>query len=169
MQSLKHKLAVPPRLLIVAVAAVSWAFVGDTYWIFPVTAGLLLGIAGLGLMTVVGWGREISLVQAGLTGTAAYITGYAYRSTEGGWGLPFLGAVAVAVLAVVALSLLVSLATAKLSGLYIMVLTLGLQFLIERTVFTSRELTGGITAIETPRPSLFGITLNSDRAYYLFC
>ncbi|MEW6472304.1 MAG: ATP-binding cassette domain-containing protein [Actinomycetota bacterium] len=169
MGALQQKIKVPPRLLVLALVAVGWAFVGDNYWIFTVTSGVVLGIAGLGLMTVVGWGREISLVQAGLTGTAAYITGFAYRSTEGGWGLPFLGAVAVAVLAVVALSLLVSLATAKLSGLYIMVLTLGLQFLIERTVFTSRKLTGGITAIQTPRPSLFGVDLNSDRAYYLFC
>ena len=168
MNVLKQKAAVPPRLLLVAAVAVGWAFVGNNYWIFTVTAGLMLGIAGLGLMTVVGWGREISLVQAGLTGTAAYITGYASRSAEGGWGLPYLLAVAVAVAAVVALSLLVALATSKLSGIYIMVLTLGLQFLIERTVFTSRRLTGGITAIQAPRPSLFGVELNSDRAFYLF-
>src|SRR2546423_4566545 len=95
MNVLKQKAAVPPRLLLVAAVAVGWAFVGNNYWIFTVTAGLMLGIAGLGLMTVVGWGREISLVQAGLTGTAAYITGYASRSAEGGWALPYLLAVAV--------------------------------------------------------------------------
>lgn len=154
--------------LVAAAVAVAWSFIGANFWVFTVTAGMITGIAALGLLVVVGWAREISLVQAGLTGTAAYLTGYFYRSTEGGWGAPYLVSVALAIAVVVALSLVLSLATAKLSGIYIMVLTLGLQFMIERTIFTSRELTGGISAFQTPRPELLGVDLQSDQAFFLF-
>src|SRR5438445_1943657 len=83
---------------VAAAVAVGWSVIAPNYWIFTVTSGIILGIAGLGLLAIVGWGREISLMQAGLTGTAAYLTGYFYRSTEGGWGLPFLAAVGLAIL-----------------------------------------------------------------------
>ncbi|MGH9000367.1 MAG: ABC transporter permease subunit [Acidimicrobiia bacterium] len=159
-------MATRPAALVAAVA-VTWVFFGANYWVFTVTAGLILAIAALGLMVVVGWGREVSLMQAGLTGTAAYITGYAYRAGDG-WGLPFVLAVAVAVAVVVALSVVVALGTARLSGIYIMVLTLALQIVIEKTFFTNSALTGGITGFTTPRPWLFGVDLNSDRAFYFF-
>jgi len=151
-----------------AALGVGWSLIAPNYWIFTVTSGIILGIAGLGLLAIVGWGREISLMQAGLTGTAAYLTGYFYRSTEGGWGLPFVAAVGLAILTVVALSVIISLATAKLSGIYIIVLTLAFQFLIERTVFVTRQLTGGISAFKTPRPALFGLNLESDKAFFYF-
>ena len=91
---------------VAAAVALGWSLVAPNFWIFTVTSAIILGIAGLGLLVVVGWGREISLMQAGLTGTAAYLTGYFYRSTEGGRGLPYLVAAALAIAAVVALSLI---------------------------------------------------------------
>jgi ABC-type branched-subunit amino acid transport system permease subunit len=151
-----------------AVVAVMWALVAANYWVFITTTAVLLAISTLGLTVVVGWAREVSLVQAGLTGTAVYLGAYAYRS-HGGWGLPFLVAAAFAIAVVVGLSLLLSLATAKLSGIYIIVLTLGLQLAIEKTVFASYKLTGGQSAIPTPRPALPGLSFENDRAFYLLC
>ena len=58
------------------------------------------------------------------------------------------------------MSLLVSLATARLSGIYIIILTLALQVTIEKTFFSN------ITLIETdpdqpiPRPAFLGVSLN---------
>jgi ABC-type branched-subunit amino acid transport system ATPase component/ABC-type branched-subunit amino acid transport system permease subunit len=156
---------VRPTTAVVLAAALIWPFLAENSTIFTVTAGLVLGIAALGLLAVVGWGREVSLVQAGLTGAAAYVSGYAYRATDG-WGLPFVAAALVGIAVVVALSVLVALGTARLSGIYIMVLTLALQIVIEETFFTSGKLTGGLTAVSTPRPWLFGIDVESDRAFY---
>jgi ABC-type branched-subunit amino acid transport system permease subunit len=151
-----------------AAVAIAWAFVAADYWVFITTATILLAISTLGLTVVVGWAREVSLMQAGLTGTAVYLGGYAYRQ-EGGWGLPFLVAAAFAIGVVVLLSVLVSLATAKLSGIYIMVLTLGLQMTIERSIFAETRLTGGISALHTPRPRALGISFTGDRAFYFLC
>ena len=147
--------------------AVAFPLFAKNSTIFTVTGGLVLGIAALGLVAVVGWSREVSLVQAGLTGTAAYVSGYFYRSA-GGRGLPFVVAALLATAVVVGLSVLVALGTARLSGIYIMILTLALQIVIEKTFFKAASLTGGLNAVSTPRPWLFGVDLEHDRTFYFF-
>ena len=152
---------------LLAVAISIWVFTAPQYWLFTVTTGLVLAISTLGLLVLVGWTREVSLAQAGLTATAIYLCGFAMRGGDG-WGWPFLAAAGLGVGVSILLSLLVSLATARLSGIYIIILTLALQVTIEKTFFSS------ITLIETdpenpiPRPALLGIGLESDRAYFLF-
>ena len=71
---------------LLAAAATLWVFLAPSYWVFTATTAVLLAITTLGLTVVVGWVREVSLVQAGLVGTAMYISGYLYRP-DGGLGL----------------------------------------------------------------------------------
>lgn len=156
---------------VLGAVAVGWAVLAPSYWVFTATTALLLAIATLGLTVVVGWVREVSLMQAGLVGTAMYISGYLYRP-EGGWGWPFMAAAAVGIGVVVALSVVVSLSTARLSGVYILVLTLGLQITIERTIFANLKLTTGEgtgATLITPRPALGGLNFDSDRSFYYLC
>jgi len=77
-------------------------------------------------------------------------------------------AAVIGILIVVAISGVTALATLKLSGIYIMVLTLAIQFTIERTFFADRKLTGGLTPLETKRPDLPGPDLSTDRMFYFF-
>lgn len=151
-----------------AAAAVLWVFVAPSYWVFTATAAILLAISALGLTVVVGWVREVSLVQAGLVGSAVYVSGYLNRQV-GGEGWPFLPAALAGIAVAVALSLLVSLATARLSGIYILVLTLGLQMTLERTLFANLKLTKGEVNLSTPRPALPGLSFQSDKVFYLLC
>lgn len=154
---------------LLALASIAWVFFAASYWVFTATIAVLLAIATLGLTVVVGWVREVSLMQAGLVGTSLYLTGYLYRP-EGGRGWPFLAAAAFGIGFVVLLSILISLATARLSGVYILVLTLGLQITIERTIFSNLKLTTGAGAtIVTPRPALPGLSFASDRSFYFLC
>src|SRR5688500_10770383 len=99
---------------LLAAAATVWVFLAPSYWVFTATTAVLLAITTLGLTVVVGWVREVSLVQAGLVGTAMYVSGYLYRP-EGGLGWPFLAAAAVGIGVVVLLSVLVSLTPARRS------------------------------------------------------
>ncbi len=115
-----------------------------------------------------GWAREVSLAQAGLTASAIYLCAFAMRGGDGlGLAVPGLRRRSASASAVL-MSLLVALATARLSGIYIIILTLALQVTIEKTIFSN------ITLIETapehtiPRPAFFGVHLESDRAYFLF-
>src|SRR5687768_9120001 len=155
-----------PPFLALLVVSVGWVFFADNYWIFTVSAALILAINALGLMILVGWAREMSLAQAALLGTATYLAGWLYRTNNDGLGWPFLLAAAVAIVAVGALSAVVALACVRLSGVYVMVLTLGLQFMIERVIFAKSYLTGGITPLSVPRPWIFGLDVSSDRAFY---
>ncbi|HUR74083.1 MAG TPA: branched-chain amino acid ABC transporter permease [Sporichthya sp.] len=174
-------LGIHPGLLLLVAALVLYPLIGSDYWVNNVSAGLVLAISALGLLVVVGWGREISLTQAGLTGSALYISGYAARGGnpgESGWDLPFPLAAGVGILFAVAVSALVALVAMRLAGVYVIVLTLSLQFLIENSLFTEEKLTGGLSSPVTPRPEVLGMklscnlpctaTLSSDDRIYYF-
>jgi branched-chain amino acid transport system permease protein len=152
--------------LLGAVVAVGWVRVASTTWVFLGAAACILAIAAMGLTILVGWGGEVSLAQGSLVGTSVYITGYALRHDGLHWA--FIPSAALGVATVVVLSALVSLPTARLSGVYVMVLTLGLQVTLERTLFTNARFAGGVESVYTGRPRLFGFGLDSDRAYYFF-
>jgi ABC-type branched-subunit amino acid transport system permease subunit len=163
-------LGIHPILLLIVGAGVVYPLIANDYWTFNLTVGLILAIACLGLLVVVGWGREISLAQAGLVGSSLYITGYMARGDkpgEEGPGLPFPVAAAIGILVVVAVSSVVALISMRLSGVYVVVLTLSLQFLLENSLFTKEKLTGGLSAPSTPRPNFLGMEMQSDtRMYY---
>ena len=150
--------------VVTGVVAIGWVGVVSTTWIFLGTAAFITAIAALGLLVLVGWGGEVSLAHAALLGTAVYISGYAMRNDGFGW--PFLAAGALGIAVAVGLSALVSLPTAKLSGIYVMVLTLGLQVTIERTIFTNSKLSGGVESRYVTRPHFLGLSFDSDRSYY---
>jgi ABC-type branched-subunit amino acid transport system ATPase component/ABC-type branched-subunit amino acid transport system permease subunit len=153
---------------LLAAVAVLWAFAAPGYWVFTATAGMTLAVAALGLLVVVGWTKEVSLAQAGLTGTSVYLCAFAMRGEPAGWGWPLLPSALFAIAVVVAISLVIALATARLSGIYIMILTLAVQVTLERTFFTTRKLVQTDPRFPLSRPSFLGIELTSDRAYYLF-
>lgn len=172
---LRDSIMSKPLPILAALIAIFWPYVYQkNYWIFTANAGLILAMSSLGLMVVVGWAREVSLMHAGLVGTATYYLGYLYRpevdaaGNPGGKGYNYIIATVIAIAIVVGISALAALATLKLSGIYIMVLTLALQFTIERTFFAERKLTGGLTPLFTPRPEFLGIELTGDRTFYLF-
>lgn len=164
-------LGVHPFVLLFVAAGFIYPAVANDYWVFNLTTGLILAIACLGLLVVVGWGREISLAQAGLTGAALYISGYMARGSkpgEDGPGLPFPIAALIGIAFVVAISCLVAVISMRLSGVYVIVLTLSLQFLLENSLFTKEKLTGGLSAPSTPRPKFFGWDMESDKRFYFY-
>ena len=166
-RGLRGLLGVHPLLVAGAGAFLLVPRVASAYWTFNVMVGLVLAIACLGLVPVVGWARDISLMQAGLTGAAVYICGFLQRDwNDGGGGYPFPLAAAFAVGTVVALSVLVALVSARLAGAYVAVLTLALQFLLENTVMISEELTSWESSVE--RPDFFGIGMRSDAHFYYY-
>lgn len=164
-------LGIHPALLLIVAAGVLYPLIADNYWTFNVTVGMVLAIACLGLLVVVGWGREISLAQAGLTGAALYISGYMARGDKPGTpgpGFEFPIAAAIGIAFCVAVSCVVALVSMRLSGVYVIVLTLSLQFLLENSLFTEEKLTGGLSAPATPRPEFFGTSMQSETRFYYF-
>ena len=149
------------------ITAVGWVHVVPKFWVFLGGAACLLAISGLGIAVVVGWAGEVSLASASLVGTSVYLTGYMVRGD--GLDLPFLVGLAAGMVVAGALHSIAALATAKLSGIYVMVLTLGLQVTIERTVFSVSKLTGGAEGVYLSRPSFLGLHFDSDTSFYYLC
>jgi ABC-type branched-subunit amino acid transport system permease subunit len=147
--------------------ALGWVLVVPKFWVFLGSAACLLAIAALGLTVVVGWAGEVSLASAALVGTSVYVTGFAVR--KDGLHVPFLVGLAIGVLAATLLHSFAALATAKMSGIYVMVLTLGLQVTIERTVFSVARLTGGSQGVYLARPRLLGLGFDSEVTFYWLC
>jgi ABC-type branched-subunit amino acid transport system permease subunit len=82
--------------------------------------------------------------------------------------LPFPVAVGLATAIVVGISVAVAVISARLQPIYVMVLTLGVQFTIENSLFTYGKLTGGLQAPVVPRPNFFGASLRNEHALYSF-
>jgi branched-chain amino acid transport system permease protein len=149
------------------IVAFGWVQVVPKFWVFLGGAACLLAISALGLAVVVGWAGEVSLASAALVGTSVYLTGYMVRGD--GLDLPFLVGLGAGMAVAATLHSVAALATAKLSGIYVMVLTLGLQVTIERTVFSVSKLTGGAEGVYLSRPSFLGLHFDSDTSFYYLC
>lgn len=141
------------------------------YWVFLCTAGFLTAISAMGLAIIVGWIGEISLAGAGLLGSSVYITGYLLRQGPSRLnGLPFLASVVAGVLVAMALSALIAVPTVKFSGVYVMVLTMGLQITLERTLFSVPWIVGGFGRnVIVTRPKALGFSFDSDLRYFYLC
>ena len=160
----------PGIVAFVAMAVIIPPLLAD-YWVFLVTAGLLTAITAMGLAIIVGWVGEVTLAGAGLLGASVYITGYFYRVGESrmnGW--PFIPAALTGILAAAILSGLVAIPTARFSGIYVMVLTLGLQITLERTLFSFPWIIGGFGRnVIVNRPHFLGLSFDSDLSYFYLC
>jgi ABC-type branched-subunit amino acid transport system permease subunit len=162
---LRGALGIHPALVSIGIGALFVPRVLTSYWVFNVCVGLVLAIACLGLVAVVGWAREISLMQAGLTGSALYLTGYRISGRLGtGEPVPLPVAALYGVGFAVVVSVLVALVSMRLAGAYLAVLTLSVQFLLENTVLVDSRM--GMWDGTYPRPHFFATTLNSDARFY---
>lgn len=159
-----------PALLVIVIAIIVPQFLA-TYWLFLCTAGFLTAIAAMGLAIIVGWIGEISLAGAGLLGSSVYVSGYLLREGTSNWNKwPFLIAVIAGILVPMALSALIAIPTARFSGVYVMVLTMGLQITLERTLFNVPWLVGGFGRnVVVTRPKVFGFSFDSDLRYFYLC
>ena len=142
----------------------------STYWTSNVMVGLVLAISCLGLLVLVGWAREISLAQAGLTGSALYICQYLHSGGVGevhgesrGW--PFPAAAGLAIAFAAAVSLLTALVAMRLAGPYVIVLTLAVQLWLENMI-SGERLSPGLAHLSSPRPTFFGVTMWPDSRFY---
>ncbi len=141
------------------------------YWVFLATAGMLTAIVALGIAVIVGWVGEITLASGALLGTSVYVSGYLLRQGTGNFhSWPFIPTIIVSVVAAAALSGFVSLATVRFSGIYVMVLTLGLQITLERTLFAFPWIIGGFGRnIVITRPKFLGVSFDSDLRFFYLC
>ena len=118
-----------------------------------------LALIFVSIVAVTGYSGQISLGQAGYAGLGALF--FAKVSA----GTPQLVALLVAALAAGAVGFLTGYPAIRRRGLFLALTTFAVGAFVSRFVFAQPYFTSNV---EVHRPSLFGVSLQGDRAFYLF-
>jgi branched-chain amino acid transport system permease protein len=118
-----------------------------------------LGIIFVSIVAVTGYSGQISLGQAGYAGLGALF--FARFSSD----TPQLAALLAGVVAAGLVGFLTGYPAIRRRGLFLALTTFAVGTFVSRFVFEQPYFTSGVTV---SRPSLFGLSLSGDRAFYLF-
>lgn len=118
-----------------------------------------LAVIFVSIVAVTGYSGQISLGQAGYAGLGALLFGHFSTDT------PELIALVCAALAAGAVGFLTGYPAIRRRGLFLALTTFAVGTFVSRFVFQQPYFTNGL---QVERPSVFGISLAGDRAFYLF-
>jgi branched-chain amino acid transport system permease protein len=118
-----------------------------------------LGIIFVSIVAVTGYSGQISLGQAGYAGLGALFC--ARVSND----VPELAALVVGIIAAGFVGFLTGYPAIRRRGLFLALTTFAVGAVVSRFVFNQLYFTSGVTVA---RPSLFGLSLAGDKAFYLF-
>ncbi|HEX4655750.1 MAG TPA: ABC transporter permease [Mycobacteriales bacterium] len=119
-----------------------------------------LALIFVSIVTVTGYSGQISLGQAGYAGLGALFFAKVSADT------PQLVALLIAALAAGAVGFLTGYPAIRRRGLFLALTTFAVGAFVSRFVFAQPYFTNGAETVH--RPSLFGLSLQGDRAFYLF-
>jgi branched-chain amino acid transport system permease protein len=150
-----------PLALALCIALLPLAFANNYYYEVAILVGLN-AITCVGLNLLIGYAGQISLGHAGFFGLGAY--GSAILTARYGW--PPLAALVAVTPGVAVLAYLIGRPILRLKGHYLAMATLGMGVIISIVIATEDRWTGGPDGMTVPPLSLFGFTLQGERAWY---
>lgn len=121
-------------------------------------------IAAIGLQLLMGFTGLLSLGHAAFMGVGAYTSALLITRL----GFPFILAIFMAGLIAALFGIIVGIPSLRIKGFYLMVATLAFQFVIDYLIIHWDGLTRGIRGIEMPTPSIFGLSLEEHKVFFLF-
>jgi branched-chain amino acid transport system permease protein len=125
---------------------------------------LALCVIFISIVCITGFSGHLTLGQASIAGLGAFFSARAANSLD----VPVLVAMVIGALVALAAGLLVGYPALRRKGLFLGLTTLGLALIIDRFVFNAQLFKGGPGGLVVERPSLFGIDLGGDTAFYFF-
>jgi ABC-type branched-subunit amino acid transport system permease subunit len=152
------KLGLPAALL--AVLLFVPALVGPDLPVY--TNGVTFVMVFLALGLLVWMSGQISLCQAAFAAVGAT----AFSHLTNGLGVPWLPALVLAGVCAIPVGALIAIPSIRLSGVYLALATFGFGILMERMAFATGLMFGGNGSRPVPRPDLWFIEADSDRAFY---
>jgi branched-chain amino acid transport system permease protein len=154
--------------VLLAVAVVGLPFVlfaaGEDYFIGEITWVFIYGICGLSLMVLVGYTGLISLGHAAFLGIGAYAHAYFIQH-----GVPFLGAMALAVIITTLSGILVGLPALRMTGIYLAIATLAFAIIIQEVFSRWESVTHGFAGMPVEKAQVLGFSFEGDTAFYFLC
>ena len=137
-----------------------------TSWLGIIGGTIIYTIAALGLNLLLGYSGLISLGTAGFMGLGAYISAY----VTGNLGLPWEIGILAAIIIPVILGVLIGLASLRMEGLYLGIVTLCVSEVLRKTFDELEPITGGFSGKSAEYPTLLGMfKLNQSTTFILLC
>jgi branched-subunit amino acid ABC-type transport system permease component len=141
--------------------AVALPFVIESAYVNQYTTGIGFAVVFASLGLLLWTSGQISLCQVAFAAIGATTFGHAIAA-----GFPWLLALVAAVIVAVAAGGLAAIPSFRLSGVYLAVATFGFGLLLQNLIYPTFLMFGQSDIVAVPRPQLFGIDAQSDRAYY---
>lgn len=149
-------------LLGLATLAAPWLmtnfYIGEAAMVF------IWGIAGVGVMLLVGYTGLVSLGHAAFLAIGAFGHAALLRA-----GAPFLLSLACGVLLAAAAGALVGLSARRMTGVYLAVATLAFERVVAFVVEHWQAATGGMRGIHVTQPTVLQVPLTDRFVFYYFC
>ena len=158
--------AVPTAALVVggAVVAIAVPFVMSANNMTYAHQTLAYIIVFASIVCVTGFSGHITLGQAAFAGFGAFVSSRVINQ----WDLPVIPAMLIGGLGATVLGIITGYPALRRRGVFLGLTTLAIGVLAYSFVFTSNTFAGGPGGLDAPRPSLFGLSLAGDRAFYFF-
>ena len=123
-------------------------------------------MATFGLNLIVGYAGQMSIGQAAFWGIGAYIAGLLMTKM----GISFWAVLPLAALTCFVVGLALGFPALRVQHHYLAFATLGFNVLVYLVMRNEEGLTGGTFGVQNiPRPTLFGFSLDGDKAFFYFC
>lgn len=154
-------------LVVLAIATFAFALpwiIGDDLSLFRNAHQMVaLAVVFLSIVVVTGFSGHITLAQAGFAGLGALVSARAHNA-----GLPVILAMLVGGLACLPVGFLAGYPALKRRGLFLGLTTLAVGLVLERAVFQNLFFVGDASATTFSDPTLFGLDLGGDHAFYFY-
>jgi branched-chain amino acid transport system permease protein len=149
--------------IVVALFAILPVFL-KSYGVYLCTLFCVYLMATFGLNLTIGYAGQMSLGQAAFLGIGAYVAAIGMKA-----GLPFYVMLLVAAVVCFAVGLMLGFPALRVQHHYLAFATLGFNVLVFLIMRNEEKVTGGTFGISgIPRPTLFGLSLDGNLAFFWF-
>ncbi|MFA7556234.1 MAG: branched-chain amino acid ABC transporter permease [Hydrogenophaga sp.] len=151
--------------VVLVAALVAAPLLLSNYLLSHMTIILFTLVGVLGLTVLTGFTGLISLGHVGFL----MLGGYTYAIGVTRLGLPPELALVLSAVVPAVFGLIVGIPSLRLHGLYLAITTLAFSYIVSASILGGGSFTGAGRGIQIARPTLVGIDLSGDRAFYWFC
>jgi branched-chain amino acid transport system permease protein len=153
--------------VIIGVVAVALILLPFTLSGFNINYGqqmLALTVIFISIVAVTGFSGHITLGQAAFAGMGSFVS----VRVSNAFGIPVIFSMIIGAFVAVLIGLIAGYPALKRKGLFLGLTTLTIGILCYSLVFSSDIFAKGASGLSVSRPSIFGLSLNGDKAFYWF-
>jgi len=162
--STKHRVETRVVTLVVGLALVLLPFLLNDINIAYGQQMLALMVIFVSIVVVTGFSGHITLGQAAFAGMGSFVSVRVSNS----FGIPVIPSMLIGAVVAVFVGLIAGYPALKRKGLFLGLTTLAIGILSYTLVFVSNIFAKGSAGLTVHRPSIFGLSLNGDKAFYWF-